>query len=439
MFLVVTLMASMTLVVFLSALNGYRSSMAEVQRLFDSKLAESARLLAIAWNSRSPANIASDVAEQHAFQVWQDDKIVQHSHNMPPSAIAELKAGFQDVNFNGYRWRTFALQDSAHNRWAVVAERIDTRITLADNIILESVTPVVIALPVAGLFIWFVVGFGLSPLRSLASHLRARRADDLSPLSLEQQPVELMQVVSSTNDLLGRLAASFAREKRFASDAAHELRTPLSALKVHLHNISQGLPAGDHDLVQLQAAVDRMGNLVDKILALYRTAPDQFMARFRKLDLYSLVQQAIVTMYTEFERKHIQLELAGDGARIYGDRFALETLVKNLLDNACKYTPAGGYVHVAVSGHDAGVSLSIEDSGPGVPEDQYQRIFDRFYRLGGDQHESGVIGCGLGLAIVRHIADLHGASIELHQSGFESGLSVSVFFPVSKPGSKEGG
>jgi two-component system sensor histidine kinase QseC len=438
-FLVVTLMASMTLVVFLSALNGYRSSMAEVQRLFDSKLAESARLLAIAWNSWSPANIASDVAEQHAFQVWQDDKIVQHSHNMPPSAIAELKAGFQDVNFNGYRWRTFALQDSAHNRWAVVAERIDTRITLADNIILESVTPVVIALPVAGLFIWFVVGFGLSPLRSLASHLRARRADDLSPLPLEQQPVELMQVVSSTNDLLGRLAASFAREKRFASDAAHELRTPLSALKVHLHNISQGLPAGDHDLVQLQAAVDRMGNLVDKILALYRTAPDQFMARFRKLDLYSLVQQAIVTMYTEFERKHIQLELAGDGARIYGDRFALETLVKNLLDNACKYTPAGGYVHVAVSGHDAGVSLSIEDSGPGVPEDQYQRIFDRFYRLGGDQHESGVIGCGLGLAIVRHIADLHGASIELHKSDFETGLSVSVFFPVSMPGSKEDG
>ncbi|MEJ2095532.1 MAG: ATP-binding protein, partial [Gammaproteobacteria bacterium] len=138
-------------------------------------------------------------------------------------------------------------------------------------------------------------------------------------------------------------------------------------------------------------------------------------------------------MYTEFERKHIQLELAGDGARIYGDRFALETLVKNLLDNACKYTPAGGYVHVDVSGHDAGALLYIEDSGPGVPEDQYQRIFDRFYRLGGDQHESGVIGCGLGLAIVRHIADLHGASIELHQSGFESGLSVSVFFPVSKP------
>jgi two-component system sensor histidine kinase QseC len=239
-----------------------------------------------------------------------------------------------------------------------------------------------------------------------------------------------MQVVTSTNDLFHRLAASFDREKQFASDAAHELRTPISALKVHLHNISQDLPADNHDLIQLEAAVDRMGNLVDQILILYRTSPDQYMAQFKLLDLHQLVQEAIIIIYPDFEEKNIQLELTGKSAVMSGDRFALETLVKNLLDNACKYTPAGGQVHVSVSVEGADVKLQVEDSGPGVPAEQYHRIFDRFYRMGGDQHESGVIGCGLGLAIVKHIADLHGATVELQKSSFGTGLSVAAFFPL---------
>jgi two-component system sensor histidine kinase QseC len=433
------LLAIMTLVIFLSALHGYRSSMEEVQHLFDSKLADRARLLAITWNGQSPDEGITGITGHDAFQIWENGKLMQYSENMPATAIGELKAGFQDRNFSGYRWRTYAWSDDNRNRWAIAAERIDTRIALAEGIITKSVLPVVLALPVAGLLIWIVVGYGLSPLRKLATHLRTRRADDLSPLSPDRQPVELAQVITSTNDLLNRLEASFTREKRFASDAAHELRTPISALKVHLHNIAQGLPAGDHNLVQLQAAVDRMGNLVDQILALYRTSPDQYMAQFKELDLYSLVQQVIVSMYDDFDDKRIQLELDGDSARMYGDRFALETLVKNLLDNACKYTPVGGHIHIAVSRDEAGANLCIEDSGPGIPEDQYQRIFDRFYRLGGDQHDSHVIGCGLGLAIVRHIVRLHSARIELRRSSFATGLGVSIFFPAHSSPGKTGG
>jgi two-component system sensor histidine kinase QseC len=237
-----------------------------------------------------------------------------------------------------------------------------------------------------------------------------------------------MQVITTTNDLLGRLEASFAREKQFASDAAHELRTPISALKVHLHNLSKDLPAGHHDMMQLQAAADRMGNLVEQILVLYRTAPDQHMTRFRELDLYQLVQGIIISIYPEFESKNIRLELKGQGAILSGDRFALETLVKNLLDNACKYTPAGGDVRVSVTNDSAAVRLQVEDSGPGVSAVHYQRIFDRFYREGGDQHQSDVVGCGLGLAIVRHIADIHEATINVQPSAFETGLSVSVEF-----------
>ncbi len=161
--------------------------------------------------------------------------------------------------------------------------------------------------------------------------------------------VELMQLVTSTNELLQRLQASFNREKRFASDAAHELRTPLSALKVHLHNIAQELPAADHELQQLVAATGRMENLIEQILSLYRTAPDQYMARFDELDIYQLVQDVMASAYDNFENKNIQLELCGDATRMAGDRFALTTLVQNLLDNACKYTPPGGCVRVTVS------------------------------------------------------------------------------------------
>jgi two-component system sensor histidine kinase QseC len=424
------LMAIMTLTVFLSALQGYRSSIAEIQHLFDLELQGQARLLVIAGSGHTVEPETYAISNQYAFQVWQDGSLLQRSSNTPMTAISNLDSGYQDTNFGSHRWRTYTWIDASQDRRTVTAERIDIRNVLAERIIMKSVVPVIVSLPVAGLLIWLVVGYGLAPLRNLAAHLGSRRAEDLKPIPETRQPVELMQVITSTNDLFSRLEASFSREKRFAADAAHELRTPISALKVHLHNMSKNVSPGDHDLVQLEAATDRMGSVVEQILALHRTAPDQYVARFREVDLYQLVQQVIITMYSEFERRDIQLELTGERALLSGDRFALETLVKNLLGNACKYTPLGGDVLLSVEMTDAGVRLQVEDSGPGVSEELYQRIFDRFYRAGGDRHQSGVVGCGLGLAIVRHIADIHGASIELGESSFESGLCVSVWFPA---------
>jgi two-component system sensor histidine kinase QseC len=429
-FLVVVLMATITLTVFLSSLHGYRSSMAGVQQLFDAELADRAHLLVTVVDERTAAGTVVQASNKYAFQLWQNGELILRSNNTPDTAIAAFESGYRDTNFGQHRWRTYTWHDAASGgRWAMAAEQLATRNALAEKVILESVLPVVMALPVTGLLIWFVVGSGLSPLRRLAGHLRNRHANDLAPVPLERQPRELMQLVTSTNELLQRLQASFNREKRFASDAAHELRTPLSALKVHLHNIAQDLPAANHELQQLVAATGRMENLIEQILSLYRTAPDQYMARFDEIDIYQLVQDVMASAYDNFENKAIQLELCGDATRMAGDRFALMTLVQNLLDNACKYTPPGGYVRVTVSEDSDSVILQIEDSGPGIPDAQRTRVFDRFYRLGGDQHESGVIGCGLGLAIVNHIAELHAATVELGVSGFGSGLLVSVIFP----------
>jgi two-component system sensor histidine kinase QseC len=426
-FLVVVLLATITLTVFLSAMHGYRSSMEQAQQLFDIKLAEAARLLDDAASPRgSDRNTANG---QFGFQVWQGGSLVQRSANVPDTPIAPFEPGYHYSNFSDYRWRTYAWPVDGATRWIITAERVDVRTELGEDIILKSVLPVVASLPLSGLLIWFLVGYGLSPLRQLAHRLHSKRASELGALPVERQPRELIQLILSINDLLRRLEAAFEREKRFAADAAHELRTPISALKVHLHNLAQDLPPGHHTLHQLELATERMGNVAEQIFALNRATPDQYQAQFSGLDLYPLVQQCIADQYRQFDSKHQHVEMAGGRAWLQGDSFALLTLVKNLLENACKYTPADGRIRVEVADAGAGACLVVEDSGPGIPPEQYQRIFDRFYRLGGDQHASGVAGCGLGLSIVRQVADLHRASVTLSAASFRSGLRVTVQFP----------
>jgi two-component system sensor histidine kinase QseC len=426
-FLVSVLLATITLTIFLSALHGYRSSMAQAQQLFDIKLSDAAQLLAGTYGDRAEG-IAPN-ASQFGFQVWENGVLQQRSENVPDTPISRLESGYQYSNFNNYRWRTYAWHAPVQQRWIITAERVDLRTELGEGIILKSVLPVVASLPVAGLLVWVIVGYGLSPLRQLASRLRNKRADELGALPLERQPQELVQLITTINDLLRRLDASFEREKRFAADAAHELRTPISALKVHLHNLAQTLPGGNHNLLQLEQATERMSKVIEQILSLNRTSPDQYKSQFSSVDLYALVQQSIADSYTLFDNRQQSVELEGEPVWIQGDSFALATLVQNLLDNASKYTPQGGQIRVLVDRQASGARLDVEDSGPGIPDGQQERVFDRFYRVGGDQHASGVTGCGLGLSIVRQIAGLHHARVSLSHSGFSTGLRVTVLFP----------
>jgi two-component system sensor histidine kinase QseC len=426
-FLVVVLLATITLTVFVSALHGYRSSMEQAEQLFDLKLADAARLLDDSAN-RYPAGVAPST-RQFGFQVWENGVLQQRSVNVPETPISHFQPGYEYSNFDNFRWRTFALKVPGRERWIMTTEREDRRLELGEGIIQKSVLPVVLSLPVVGLLTWLIVGYGLSPLRQLAGRLHNKRATDLRALPLERQPRELLRLIRSINDLLQRLEASFERETRFASDAAHELRTPISVLKVHLHNLAHDLPSGHHDLQMLVQATDRMGKVVEQVLSLNRIAPDRYQARFSRVDLHELVQQCIADHYALFDTRNQVIAMEGGPAELDGDSFDLLTLTHNLLENASKYTPDGGDIRVLVDRDDQGVRLVVEDSGPGIPEEQRQRIFDRFYRLGGDQHDSGVVGCGLGLSIVRQIAELHQASVSLARSGFPTGLRVTVQFP----------
>ena len=181
----------------------------------------------------------------------------------------------------------------------------------------------------------------------------------------------------------------------------------------------------------MQAAVDRMGHLVNQILMLYRTAPEQIAAKAESIDLYKLTSDVIARDYQQFDKRQQHIELIGDSVIIQGHMFALETLLQNLLNNASKYAPTNGHIVIHVHQTEKGVRLTVEDDGPGIPPDQYERIFDRFYRYQNENSDLQLPGCGLGLAIVRHIIDMHHADIKLTQSTFGSGLKVVIDFPVA--------
>jgi len=445
-FLVVVILAAITLFSFLAALRGYQSSMLEAERLFDKQLLDTARLIANIHTDRDASNINHDSAL--AFQVWQGNQLKAYSSNAPDKPLSALESGFGYSNFDGFRWRTIAYYDPATRYWVLAAERTDLRYMLAENVILNAIYPILLGLPIIGLLIWLIVSHGLRPLRELADMLGSKQPEDLSPLVIDSPRLELSKIISSSNGLLQRLETSLQRERQFASDAAHELRTPISILKVQLYNLEQSLDGVQLD--ELQATAARLAHIVEQILALYRSSPDQYNATFVPIDLAALAQEVMAENFTNFEDKQQSLEFHGERAQIMGDRFALLTLLQNLLSNANKYTPRGGRIEVNISqgpadsnglpGSSANgtrsaapgreVLLSIEDSGPGISEDQRAAIFDRFYRIGADRHQSGESGCGLGLAIVQRIVDLHHAVIEVGVSTKLKGASFRIRFPA---------
>jgi len=435
-YLLLALLAIITLVTFVSLLQGYQSSISKAHHLFDERLQNMAEVIAIANQSSLPQQTSSDIHSPSLFfQVWHDDlTLLARSNNAPDTLLTTFDSitGFKDINFAKYRWRTFTLRDEALQRWIITAERTDIRYGLAENVVLASIVPIVLAIPIAAFIIWIAIGLGLKPLRDLTTQLSRKQADDLSPVALKDTPEELNQLVTTTNELLVRLNTAFTREQQFSADAAHELRTPISILKVQLHNLQTDNKT-KLALQPLANGIDRMGQVIEQILSLYRHSPDQAMLKQEQLDLAAIVQQVIAEQYDLIAQKNQNISLSNEiECLVKGDQFALETLVQNLIVNASKYTPNDGEILVSINLINNRVHLMIEDSGPGIDKSQYERVFERFYRIHGDRHDSSSLGCGLGLAIVKHIVLVHGADISLHTSSTLGGLRIDVIFPITK-------
>lgn len=425
-YLVLILLSVITLVLFFAAIKGYRGSMARATTLFDSQLVAMADTLETMQLTIQLGRLNKE--SEMILQIWQNDELLLHSFNSPEAPITRFELGFRDENFSGQRWRTLARYYPDSQHWLMLAQPLSHRYELADELVLAAVQPLVFSLPLLALLISLAVKQGLRPLVGLSDALKQKKPDDLSPVALNQPPTELQPVLKTINGLLVRLDAAFARERRFASDAAHELRTPLSVLKINCHNLAQELGSESANLTLLRDGVERMGHVVDQILLLNRTNPEHFSVKWVEVDLYRLCQTCIANLYPQLQAKQQQIGLSGTATPMLGDAFSLNVLVQNLVSNASKYSPVGSQIEVNIDKRPEGVLLVVEDSGPGLAESEYERVFERFYRVGGDRHQSGSIGCGLGLAIVKHIVELYGARIRLLRSAQLGGLRVEVQF-----------
>jgi len=444
-YLVLMLLSMITLVIFVSAIQGYKASMGKAQKVFDNELVSLAQIITAV---ELPKGVIKHKAASHfAYQIVLDDIVVTRSDNAPKKIISTLKSGFKEANFSGLRWRTYTekiTEKSAVNYWVIIAQPLTQRSDLAESIILSAVTPIILVMPLLALIISLAVRQGLKPLTFLTRALKNKKANDLSQLTISPTK-ELAPVTATLNELFLRLSLAFEREKQFASDAAHELRTPLSVLKINLHNLQQSFNdlilanSGNNStslqnlpFAELEQSVERMAHVVDQILTLNRTNPEQMFAENTALNLQALLQESISELYPDIASRGHNIELNSELLSISGNRFAIGILMKNLIANAAKYTPDNGKILVSCLQDANNIILRVEDSGPGIAPTEYSRVFDRFYRVGGDSHNSKVLGCGLGLAIVKHIVELHQADISLSTSKTLSGLCVEVRFFKNK-------
>lgn len=455
--LVVVLVTVVSAVGASAAALSWREGRIEADELFDAKLAHSARVLAALADpeldaahtaTAAPVSIrvwhgAADgegdalvTAAGHAyetrlaFQVRDDaGRLLLRSDSGPQERLAPLAPGFFDSAIDGESWRVFTLR-SAYAHWVQAAERADIREEIAADIALGTMVPMGVALPLLALLVWAIVNWAGRGLARVSAQVERRAADSLDPLSPDGVPEELRGLVAAIDGLLARLRGALSRERHFIADAAHELRTPLAALRVHAANLRTATDAPERARSQrrLDDGIARMERLVSQLLELERQegaagAP----APPVRLDVAACARREIAELGVAGLDRGIALELvAPDTLVIEGEEPGVSALLRNLVDNALRYTPEGGSVLIRVEPAGEVVRLLVDDSGPGIAEDARERMLERFHR--GLGHAA--TGSGLGLSIVQRVVERHVGTMRLDASPL-GGLRVEVRLPVS--------
>jgi two-component system sensor histidine kinase QseC len=434
--LLATLLGGVTLVWLGAAAVTAWETRAEMQELLDAHLAQSASLLVAQIGHEfeevelEHAQPLHKYAHNVAFQIWANGKtLLLHSADAPAMRLAAKDEGFSDATVSGRNWRVFSVWDARHEYLVQVGEAADAREHLASEILKKLVQPLLISLPLLGLLIWFAVGAALKPVARVSAALARRDPQYLAPIEGEA-PKEIAPMVQRLNSLLERVQSSLEGERRFTSDAAHELRTPLAALKTQLQVAQGASDSGERDRAIGNAieACDRATRLVEQLLTLARLEHDAWRTQGEQIDLHRLAAQVLAEAAPLASEKQIRLSLEGEpGLSIMGHAGLLAILIRNLVDNALRYSPPRTDVSVRTVRLPQGVLLVVSDQGPGIPAAERENALRRFHRLEGSEAS----GSGLGLSIVARIAQLHGARLELSDAGEEHGLSVKVCFETA--------
>lgn len=379
-------------------------------------------------NNEQPENYI----DKFNFQVWTNGgKLLLHSSTAPKAPLISELDGFSDKTISNQSWRVFTTYNEKAGTRTVLAERYDTRNELGHRIAQDDLYIMLLTFPLSGLLIWFIIGRGLDSLNKVANEVANRAPSHLQPVDLKEIPDEIRPLIDELNKLFFRLKEGFEREKRFAADAAHELRTPLAALKAQAQ---VALNTNDIDekniaLQKLIASVNRSTHIVQQLLTMSRLVPEAAALQDKdKVNFDALTRETLAMLAPSAIEKQIELEYESEGRipQIHGNITALGILIRNLVDNAIRYTHENGRIIVRLSVKNNELILEVIDNGPGIPKKLQARVFERFFRVLGNKSP----GSGLGLAIVQQICELHGGRVLLDAPKKGKGLIVRVYFSI---------
>jgi len=431
--LLALVLAAITLVWLGATAFTYLDAREEFDEVLDAHLAQAAALLIVQATHEideletEHAPLLHKYARRVAFQVWEKGQQLRlHSANAPQQPLANRERGFSDNVIDGHRWRVFSTRDESGEYLIHVAERTEVRDELARDIAGNLLRPLWFSLPLLALLLWIAVLRGLRPLDRLAREVEQREPDNLAALNATSAPREVVPLIERLNRLFSRIDASMQKERRFTADAAHELRTPVAAIKAQAQ-VARAATAEAERIHALDNAIlgcDRAAHLIEQLLTLARVDTlDRGVAE--PCQLRDIAAETIAALAPAALEKGVRLELlAGNNVEVRGNPGLLRVLLRNLLDNAVKHTPPGTSVQVGITQEPGAACLSVSDNGPGIPEQERDKVLERFYRPLGTQAS----GSGLGLSIVKRIAEVHDASLQMAPTNEGRGLRVTVVF-----------
>jgi two-component system OmpR family sensor kinase len=406
-----------------------RAATQEADKLFDYHMQQMALALQDSalgqtqWHALPEAGANSF---EFVIQVWTEGGVRVYQPRSYRYLPDQSPLGYSTVTLDNGDWRVYAAKND--KRVIQVAQKMDARRERAMSLALGALWPAVLVSLLLFVAAWWVVTSALSPLNRIGRDLANRNADSLAPVSDEGVPREVSVLVAELNSLLARMASTLQSQQRFVADAAHELRSPLTALKLQTQTLARAKDekAREQAIGLLHGGVDRASRLMEQLLALARQDPLSQTPGLVQVSLPACVELAVSDIAAIAASRHIGLDCGTlTDADILGDSEGLRVMIRNLLDNAVRYAPEYGTVRLELAVRGSTVSVAVRDSGAGIPAQERARVFDRFYRISGTSPS----GSGLGLAIVKAIADRHAAMLELGDAP-EGGLAVTVTFPL---------
>jgi two-component system sensor histidine kinase QseC len=361
-----------------------------------------------------------------AYQIFNSkDKLLIKSSSAADIPFAGKQAGFSRTYLNDEHWRVFSMYDEDWDFWLHVAESEYIREDLATQIARHTLLPGLILLPFVLLLLVFIIRYAVQPLREIAANISIRDPKNLSPIKIDHNPKEITPVIDALNDLFVRLQDAIKREQRLTADAAHELRTPLSVIMIHTQNALAAQNDQDRNeaLLELEKGMFRISRLLEQLLTLSKINPETIPVV--TLDVIQLCQNTIMELAPKIFEAGQDIEFIYDeklpNVEIIGSEFLLEILLRNLIDNASRYSPDTGSIRVVIQETRDCVNLMIEDSGPGVDPLEYIKLTERFYR----QQQNQSTGAGLGLSLVSSIVEFHHAQMTFFKSDL-GGLGIKI-------------